>query len=235
MIDRGLMIVALLLGFAVGLPRSAWGDERHYVLIFGAQASATRIKDKHTWATFVRAVGEGSDPAGYGITAHTISLVPASGRVRVYALDPEPARNLDLSGSLAYARQRGANTTVWGPFLIRPDVYRKSLDVWGLMNSGAVTYRAIDTLRDSLISDCIHAVSAVDPDFGRGHYPLIRTGKSASRYIARQILQRTDPDRTRPDETWLVMALGLWGQPGIEVIPPSRLRDRLWPLGWRGD
>ena len=37
-----------------------------------------------------------------------------------------------------------------------------------------------------LISDCIHAVAAVDPVFGRGHYPLIRIGKPASRYIARR-------------------------------------------------
>lgn len=230
---RRLLILILLLSGAT--VTSAHAGEAYYVLVFGAQNSPLRIKDKHTWATFVRTIGEGPDPAGYQVVAHTISLVPASGRVRVFALDPEASSNLDLAGSLNYARERGDTVHVWGPIMIRPDVYRKSLDVYNLMNSGAVEYRAIDTLRDSLISDCIHAVTAVDPDFGRGHYPLIRTGNSASRYIARQIVRRTDPDLHIPDQTWIPATLGLLNRPDLVMIYPSRLVDRPWPLGWRGD
>ena len=224
---RRIAAATILLGLWCGAPARAAADERHYVLVFGAQDSFTKIKSKHTWATFVRVVGQGPDPAGYQLTAHTISLVPADMEVRVFAAKPEPSANLDLRGSLAYARSKGAETTVWGPIPIRPYVYARSLEVWNLVQSGAVEYRAIDTLRNSLISDCIHAVTAVDPRFGRGHYPLIRTGKSASRYIARQVVKRSDveqrdPDVPEPDQLWVVAALGLY-QAGVTVVPPSQI------------
>ena len=226
-----LGLVVLTLGIAPGRWAAA---ESHYVLIFGAQPSPKIIKDSHTWATFVRVIGEGSDPAGYQIFAHTISFVPATLQVRTFALQAEPGANLDLEGTLAYARDKGASVTVWGPFLIRPAVYQRSLEVWSLVGSGAVEYRAIDTLRNQFIADCIHAVTAVDPDFGRGHYPLIRTGKSASRYIARQIVKRRDPDRILPDQPWLIAALGLNRHP-IEVILPSQIPQRRSILAPRGD
>ena len=224
---RRVLAAAVLLMPALAAPAAAVASERNYVLVFGAQSSFTKIKEKHTWATFVRVVGEGPDPAGYQLFAHTISLVPADMEVRVFAAKPEPSLNLDLAGSLAYARSKGADTTAWGPIPIRPYVYARSLEVWNLMQSGAVEYRAIDTLRDSLISDCIHAVTAVDPRFGRGHYPLIRTGKSASRYIARQVVKRSDveqrdPDAPEPDQTWIAASLGLY-QAGVTVVPPSQI------------
>jgi hypothetical protein len=89
-------------------------------------------------------------------------------------------------------------------------------------------YRAIDTPRDLLISDCIHAVAAVDPDFGRSHYPLIRIGKPASRYIARQIMTRAAARGLYQelfDNSWLIPRFGLDGYP-IEVVSPQRIPSR---------
>ena len=68
----------------------------------------------------------------------------------------------------------------------------------------------------------------MDPDFGRGHYPLIRIGKPASRYIARQIMTRTPAkgiEQERYDNSWLIPRLGLDRYP-IEVIPPQRIPRR---------
>lgn len=226
-----LGLFALLGGAA---PGRAAADERCYVVIFGAQPTPKIIRDSHTWATFVRTVGEGPDPAGYQVFAHTISFVPASLRVRTLALDPEPGINLDLEGSLAYCRDRGAAVTAWGPFLIRPQVYQRSLEVYSLVGSGAVRYRAIDTLTNQFVADCIHAVTAVDPKFGRGHYPLIRTGKAASRYIAGQIATRTDPEILNPDQPWILAALGLDRHP-VEVILPSQVHRRRGILAPRPD
>jgi hypothetical protein len=80
---------------------------------------------------------------------------------------------------------------MWGPFRIQQVVNERSLWVQRILDSGAAEYRAISTPRNLLVSDCIHAVAAIDPIFGWGHYPLIRIGKPASRYIARQMMTRS--------------------------------------------
>ena len=59
-----------------------------------------------------------------------------------------------------------------------------------------------------MISDCIHAVAAVDPVFGRGHYPLIRIGDPASRFLAQRIVvrsfERHGIDQAAFDNSWLI-------------------------------
>ena len=222
MIRLGPILVGLLVGLAANLAK---GGESEYVLIFGAQPTPKRIKYSHTWATFIRVIQDEADPAQVQLVTHTISFYPADLEVRPLAARSEPGVNLDLAATLALMRRNHAATTVWGPFRMRPGIYQRSLEVWSRIQSGAIEYRAIDTFRKEVVSDCIHAVTAVDPDYGRGHYPLIRVGKSASRYIARQVVKRTDPDRSLPDQAWLLDALGLTAQP-IEVILPSQIPRR---------
>jgi hypothetical protein len=121
--------------------------------------------------------------------------------------------------------RNGESVTMWGPFVTDPSVYQRSLWVLSIIASGAPQYRAIDTPRDLLISDCIHAVAAVDPVFGRGHYPLIRIGKPASRFIARQIMTRSPYDQYLYDNRWLIPRLGLDRYP-ITVVPPQCIPKR---------
>jgi hypothetical protein len=110
--------------------------------------------------------------------------------VHVWRPWPEPGVNLDLYQTLRAVHSDGESVTMRGPFVVGPEVYQKSLWVRSIIASGAPRYRATSGPGNQLVSDCIHAVAAVDPDFGRGHYPPIRIGKPASRYIARQIMTR---------------------------------------------
>ncbi len=226
---RGTVLAVVLMGWFA--PTRAQADEHYYVLIFGAQPTPKRIKYAHTWATFVRVVDDPTAASGFQLFTHTISFYPAAIRVRPLALKAEPGIVLDLEQTLALMRQNGAETTVWGPFLMRPAVYQKSVEVWNQFRSGVIDYRAIDNFNQE-VDDCIHAVTSVDPDYGRGHYPLIRVGKSASRYIAHQVVRRVDPDRHLPDQTWLIAALGLL-RPDVEVILPSQFSQRRGLLGLR--
>lgn len=222
---RALRTVAfafLILGFTRAASQA---NEFYYVLIFGSQSSPKRFRDCHSWATFVKATGEGTDPNNYAIEAHTLSWMPASLDVKVWNPFPEPGVNLDLEQTLQFAAQHQESITLWGPFRIGKAIYERSLKIHEIVDSGVVEYRAISTSRNILISDCIHAVAAVDPQFGRGHYPLIRIGKPASRYIARQISKRTLIDQSQGDNGWLIPRLGLAGR-GIEVIPPSAVPPR---------
>lgn len=203
----------------------ARGEEFDYVLIFGSQSSPKLLQYTHTWATFVRAVGEGPDADNYALYQHTISWLPGSLDVRTWTLLPEPGVNLDLYRTLDAVSRDRENVTMWGPFRILPQVYERSLRVKEILESGRAEYRAISTPRDLLISDCIHAVAAVDPVFGRGHYPLIRVGKPASRYIARQFMTRSVFDQYQTEASWLIPRLGLDRYP-IEVVPPQQLPKR---------
>ena len=50
---------------SVYLSSPARGGERYYSMIFGSQSSPKLLQFTHTWATFIRVVGEGDDPNGY--------------------------------------------------------------------------------------------------------------------------------------------------------------------------
>jgi hypothetical protein len=219
---RVAVIVGVLSVFSSGPAR---GGERYYAMIFGSQSSPKLLQYTHTWATFIRVVGEGDDPNGYQVYQHTISWLPASLDVRTWSLLPERGVNLDLNATLDAVYKNGESVTMWGPFENLPQVYERSLRVKEVLDSGVAEYRAISTPRNLLISDCIHAVAAVDPIFGRGHYPLIRVGKPASRYIARQVMTRSVFDQYQTDASWLIPRLGLDRYP-IEVIAPQQIPKR---------
>lgn len=216
-------VLTLTAALLVGPARApARAGEFYYVMVFGSQSEPKQLRYTHTFATFIKATGEGTDPNGYALEYHTISWLPRTLDIKVWRLWPEPGVNLDLTRTLGavYATHQGV--TMWGPFITRKDLYERSLAVARELNSGRSLYRAIDGPLNLEISDCIHAVAAVDPDFGRGHYPLIRIGKPASRYIARQVVTRGVYDQDAYDNSWLVPRLGLDRYP-IEVVPPRQI------------
>jgi hypothetical protein len=219
--SRALVVALFTLGLAM-IARETRGEEFYYAMIFGSQSKPKLLQYTHTWATFIRAVGEGPDANQYSISEHTISWLPQSLDVRTWSVLPEPGVNLDLYPTLDAVYRDHEHVTMWGPFRIHPVVYQRSLQVKAILESGAAEYRAISTARNLLVSDCIHAVAAIDPIFGRGHYPLIRIGKPASRYIARQVMTRSVFDQWQEDHTWLIPRLGLDRYP-IEFIPPQQI------------
>jgi hypothetical protein len=227
MMRRGLIRWAAAIPVAVSVLSAgpARAEERYYAMIFGSQSRPKLLRYTHSWATFVRVVGEGDDPRGYQVDQHTISWLPASLQVRTWSLVPEPGVNLDLYATLDAVARNREGVTMWGPFQTERLIYERSLRVKAILDSGAAEYRAISTPRNLLVSDCIHAVAAIDPIFGRGHYPLIRIGKPASRFLARQVMTRSLFDQYQTHASWLIPRLGLDRYP-IEVVPPQQIPKR---------
>jgi hypothetical protein len=203
--------------------------EYYFLLVFGSQSRPKQLRYTHTWATFVRAVGDGPNLNDYALYVHTISWLPQTLDVHVWRRWPERGVNLDLYQTLQTVSASRQDVSLWGPFVLPPDVYQKSLQVRQILESGQMKYRAIDGGAERWIDDCIHAVSAVDPVFGRRHYPLIRVGKPASRFIAREVMVQTleddHIDQTAYDASWLIPRLGL-NRYRIEVVPPQRIPAR---------
>ena len=219
---------AIVLGLSAS-SASAQASERYYVLIFGSQSHPKLLRYTHTWATFVRAVGDEANPDCCTVYQHTISWLPETLDVRVWSPFPERGVNLDLYQTLGAVAAHNERVTLWGPFVITPDIYERSLRIYQIVNSGAVRYRAISTASDLLVSDCIHAVAAVDALFGRSHYPLIRIGDPASRFLAREVVVRSIEnrgiDQAAFDNTWLIPRLGLDRYP-IRIVTPQQIPRR---------
>lgn len=216
-----LLGVLLALSLTAGL---APAEEYHFAMVFGSQTSPKQLRYTHTWATFVKAVGQGPDLRTYTLQVNTISWLPQSLEVHVWRPWPEPGVNLDLYQTLAAVYANRESVTMWGPFVVEKEIFDRSVFVSRVLNSGLAQYRAISGPY-LLTGDCIHAVAAVDPVFGRGHYPLIRIGKPASRFLARQVMTRSVFDQWAYDNSWLIPHLGLDRYP-IEVIPPQRIPKR---------
>ena len=201
----------------MGAPGRADGSDLFYMMIFGSESDPKQLRLTHTFATFVRATGEGTDPAAYALTAHTISWLPRALDVRVRRLHPEPGVNLDLDSTIRVVTHDGESVTMWGPYQITPQIYNRSIEVVNKLNSGRELYRAFDGPINDEISNCIHAVADVDPLYGRRRYPLNRVGKPASAFIAKQFIKRSRYDQTALDHGWLVPRLGLTQYP-IEYV-----------------
>ena len=224
---RGLVLrfVGTLLAFGLGTMGSADAGEFYYMIIFGSQSHPKQLRFTHTWATFIKATGEGTDPNGYTIETNTISWLPATLDVKVWTPIPEKGVNLDLNPTLKAVYANHENVMMWGPFIIQGELYHRSISVRNTLESGQLQYRAISNSRNLLISDCIHALAGVDPVLGRNNYPLFRIGKPASRHMAREIMMRSAFNQYCYENSWLTPRLGLDRVP-VDVVSPQEIPKR---------
>ena len=100
---------------------------------------------------------------------------------------------------------------MWGPYPIDEELYDRALQQEARLRSGLVLFKSIDfKFRPGNASNCIHAVSDLDTDYGLLHVGRQR-GDAASYQVA-QHLRRwiIDPGRTR---SWVASRLGLNDHP----------------------
>jgi hypothetical protein len=181
-------------------------------LVFGSEGSIKIPRRTHTWAAVVRA----SRPPGRPSTIEqtdTISWMPASLRIRPWRFHVEPGTNFELHETMRYALDKREHVSMWGPYELRPGLYKKFLMQKEFMESGQVGYQCVDSVGEAArrgnASDCIHAITDLDPVEDRSWYPLRRFGDTASEYIVKQLMERElllDPYHT---EDWLIAPLGL--------------------------
>jgi hypothetical protein len=188
-------------------------NEKYYALIFGAQRVPYLRPDlTHTWAVAVKATwADGC--AQPQLDVQQISWLPATLEIHPARLRVEPGVNLPMHDTIRWALGTGQSIALWGPYELTPRAYRRFLIQKQFMDSGRVGYQCIDTVgeagREGNGSDCIHAITDLDPQFSRARYPLIFYGKPASMRLVREAARRealVNPDVTHD---WLIPALGL--------------------------
>jgi hypothetical protein len=198
----------------LSLARPVSAQDRHYLWIFSSQSEPKLPHLTHTWAVFAHV------PCGCGprpFHAFTISWMPATLNIRTYAPCPEPGVNLDLATTLRFVQGERERISAWGPYEISACLYERALKQKIRLESGVVTYRAIDPLiRNDNISDCVHAVSDIAPEQSRLLYiESIFFGEAAGRRIAHVFRRRGLTCPPREDLAWAEQALGMTCHPII--------------------
>jgi hypothetical protein len=187
-------------------------DQRQYLIVFASQSTPKQAKYTHTWATVIR-VTDGSQGATPAIETHTISWMPATLDIHPLHFRVEPGVNLDLDTTIRTLLKHDEKIAMWGPYEIGRGTYLRFVTQEEFLQSGAIGYQCIDSLgeaaRTGTGSDCIHAITDMDPIYSRFRYPLSFNGFSASRHVVHEIMIRPviyDPATTHD---WLIPALGL--------------------------
>jgi hypothetical protein len=212
-------VIGLLLGVTAN---DVAARESYYVMVFASQSHPKLSRYTHTWATFVRAVGEAAaDTDAYALQAHTISWLPAAIAIRPWNPHPEAGANLDLYQTIAVVTSQGERITMWGPFVIDGPTYHHSVDVARFFASGAPRYRAFSTRFTRPTYNCITAIGALGMGIDEGVFPPLLVGYPSGRHFARQFMARSPYDRESGDHSWLIARLGLDRYPIAVVAPPK--------------
>src|SRR5262245_2010897 len=131
------------------------------MFVFASQRVPNNPNYSHTWATFVRATwpDDGPCPRCPTLEVLTINWLPRSLLIRTLALWPECGRNLNLHETLRYVLNSDERVSMWGPYHIDAELYRRALRQVALLESGSVLYKASDLgYYSDEVSNCVHAV-----------------------------------------------------------------------------
>lgn len=186
--------------------------EHYYVLIFGSQGLLREPRLTHTWATAVRTMEQPGHPRRI-LAVDTISWMPATLDIKPGNLTPEPGVNLTLTETISEMLKQKEQICLWGPYEAWMGLYIRFLKQKEFIDSGKIGYQCIDQVggaaQQANASNCFHAITDMDPKFGREEYPLILYGHAASENIVRQLYSR--PVLIQPHKThdWLIHAMGL--------------------------
>jgi len=192
--------------------------EHFYVTLFASQTTPRVPRLTHSWGTLVHVIDQ---PGGQApiIDSQTISWMPTTLQIHPWRLHVEKATNLSLYETLDDVLAKGEHVSQWGPYECRPELYYRTQVQKEFLESGQIGYQMIDTVGEAAFRgdgcDCIHAMTDMDPEFSRNHYPLIRYGESASTFVVRQLRRKDlllNPSQTH---CWLSTCLGLDSYPII--------------------
>jgi hypothetical protein len=184
--------------------------DRHYLLVFGSQTHPKIPRFTHTFCTIVRVADPPPGCIHRIMEVHTISWLPVTLKVRPYRLRAEPGRNLTLEETLAWAAHNHMDVSLWGPYFIEEDFYRRVFRQFLRFERGEFLYKAIDPpRRGDIAADCIHAVTDVDNADSRWTYLVLGSGDNVTRKFVRILRDQGRLYLPPEDVCWLYVALSL--------------------------
>jgi hypothetical protein len=191
----------------VGSKGIAQADDRYYMMMFASQAEPNLPRLAHTFALFVKAP-EGSNGKQLDkLETHSISWMPNDLNIQVLRAGPVMGKNLTLDESLKLARSMNARVTMWGPFLVKKELFDMASRQEKRLNNREIEYIVLDRrFRGRSASNCIHAVADLDTT-----QPALITGtahgEAASEIVLRHLEKYIISSKESP--RWLLEKLNL--------------------------
>jgi hypothetical protein len=228
---RRLLIAVTLLLSCCQLAETCSAAEHYYVLIFGSESVPKRARYTHTWATVVKSTTDDAQPdAPPQLESMTISWMPRTLNIRPITLRSECGVNLSLHATIRDSRCKKECIVMWGPYDYDPEIGPRLWDRVAAqvsrLNSGRVLYKCIDPdtgPSSKYISNCIHAVTDLDPFLPRPSYnELNNNGLDASLHLVNIMAGRHRFDRNDRHE-WVAQALGI--DTGVKRATPHIAAD----------
>ncbi|CAN5274453.1 hypothetical protein BH10PLA2_BH10PLA2_30510 [soil metagenome] len=184
-----LFIAGIMLLWQASVPARA--ADRYFAFVFSSQAKPKFPRFTHVWATIVKATNTELPPVEWKFQVDTISWYPATLVVHTLRFRAEPGVNLSLKETIDLVQQHREHVTVWGPCEVPEFMYVEFLKQKCHLESGAVRYQCIDSLRDpTIVTDCIHSLTDMDRTRDRSAYPLSRFGDDAAEEIVKVLAKR---------------------------------------------
>jgi hypothetical protein len=189
---------------------TAQAGVRCYMIIFGAQTQPKIPRFTHTFCTIARVADPLPGCTDSRMEVYTISWLPRTMIIHPYRFRAEPGHNFTLEQTLRWCAQHRMDVSEWGPYAITEDYFWRVYREYARFERGQYLYRAIDgRRRGDIASDCIHAVTDIDPYDPRSSYPVLRSGDAVT-YKFVSILRQRGRLMDPPEDTfWLDAALGL--------------------------
>ena len=187
-------------------------NERYYLILFGSESKPKAAKTTHTWATLVTATDVPGCPEPV-LDVQTISWLPETLDIQPMRFRVEPGKNFDLDTTIGESLRTNQQLTRWGPYELWHGFAHRFRVQKEFLDSGRIGYQCSDSVGEAARtgngSDCIHAVTDMDPEFGRTRYPLIFFGRSGTQNFVGRTMRAPaviDPPKTHD---WIVPRLGL--------------------------
>jgi len=190
-----------------GESSTAQKGEAYFMIIFSQEGPGHEPWLSHTFATFVKATGAGSDKGQYHLEQHTISWLPASRDIRLLRLRPEPGKNFSSEETLRWARSLNVRISMLGPYQIQKELYERAVRQVQRLNQGKIAFKAIDgRFRPDVASNCFHAIADIDTDNG-----LLDTGVAHGDAASTMVAMHLKRWLIRPEEVhdWVAQRLGV--------------------------
>ena len=177
--------------------------ERYYMILFGTQSVPIKVPLTHTFATFVRTEVL---PVGERVVAvDTVSWMPATLKIRPFAVFPEPGVNLTLQQTFDWIATFNGRVSKWGPYEIDADRYARFIARKQDLER-EFQYRAVGAItRNDKISNCGQSFARSSPIVGRRYLqPTPSPGENGTSDLARRYLRVGALQGNGATHDWLI-------------------------------